>query len=106
MTSTETLTLLAGATTLSIAGAALGADISDDMARQLQELRAANEALAAKVTRLEEAAGSDKWLTDERAAEIRSIVTDVLADADSRSSLQGASMTGGWNKDQIGRAHV
>lgn len=102
MTSTETLTLLAGATTLSIAGAALGADINDDMARQLQELRAANEALAAKVTRLEQSAGSDKWLTDERAAEIRAIVTDVLADADTRSSLQGASMTGGWNKDQGG----
>jgi hypothetical protein len=31
-----------------------------------------------------------QWLTEQRAAEIRGIVTDVLADADTRSSLQGS----------------
>ena len=101
MHSIENFTRLAGATTLGLVGtaSALGAD---DMAQQIAELRAANEALAAKVTRLEQAAGNDNWLTEERADEIRSIVSDVLADAQARDSLQSAGMTGGWNKDQGG----
>lgn len=102
MTTTGTLSVLAGATTLSIAGAAFGADNNDDMARQIEELRAANQALAAKVGKLEQAAGSDKWLTEERAEEIRAIVSDVLADSATRDSMQSTGMTGGWNKDQGG----
>ena len=38
-----------------------------------------------------------QWLSEERAAEIRSIVGDVLSDADTRSSLQGSSGTSGYN---------
>lgn len=37
---------------------------------------------------------SAAWLTEERAAEIRGIVRDVLADADTRASLQGATGAG------------
>lgn len=100
---TMVLALLAGATTLSVAAPAISAgDMSDDTARQIAELRASNEALAAKVTKLEQAAGSENWLTEERASEIRSIVSDVLADAATRDSLQASGMTGGWNKDQGG----
>lgn len=102
MTRTESLTMLAGATTLSIAGAAVCADTDDSMARQLEQLRASNEALAAKVSRLEQVAGSDKWLTEERAEEIRALVSDVLADAQTRDSLQSTAMTGGYSKDQGG----
>jgi len=102
MTTHETLSLLAGATSLALAGSALGADTQNDTARQLQELRAANERLADKVSRLEHAAGMDKWLTDQRASEIRAIVTDVLADSASRSSLQSDGATAGWSKDQGG----
>ncbi len=102
MTPTAILSALAGATTLSLAGAAIAADSGTDMAQQIAELRAANEALAAKVNRLEQSAGNENWLTEERADEIRSIVSDVLADAGSRDSLQSAGMTGGWNKDQGG----
>ena len=40
---------------------------------------------------------SDQWLTEERAAEIRAIVADVLADAETRASLQGTSTTAGYN---------
>lgn len=97
----ENFTWLAGATTLGLVGtvSALG---GDDTAQQIAELRAANAALAAKVTRLEQAAGNENWLTEERANEIRAIVGDVLADAQSRDSLQSSGMTGGWNKDQGG----
>ena len=103
MTPIGTLSMLAGATTLSIAGSAFAAaDGNSDLAQQIEALRAANEALSAKVAHLEQAAGSDKWLTEERAAQIRAIVSDTLADAETRTSLQSSGMTGGWNKDQGG----
>ncbi len=60
--STDLITL-AGASTLSIVGAATAADGTVDMAAQIAELRAANEALAAKVARLEQESGGEQWLT-------------------------------------------
>ena len=95
--------LVAGATTLSIAGAALGAGgESIDTASQIAELKAANAALAAKVEKLERGANGEEWLTEQRASEIRAIVSDVLADASVRDSLQASGATAGWNKDQGG----
>jgi hypothetical protein len=41
--------------------------------------------------------GSGNWLTEERADEIRAIVSDVLADAQTRGSLQGAGATSGYS---------
>lgn len=94
---------LAGATTLSIAGSAFAAaDASSDMATQIAQLKAANDALAAKVTKLEQNANGEQWLTEQRASEIRAIVSDVLADAGTRDSLQASGATAGWNKDQGG----
>ena len=40
---------------------------------------------------------STNWLNDQRADEIRSLVHDVLADADSRASLQGSSALAGYD---------
>ena len=40
---------------------------------------------------------STNWLTEERAAEIRAVVTDVLADADTRATLQGGGATSGYS---------
>lgn len=37
------------------------------------------------------------WLTEQRADQVRSLVHDVLADADTRSSLQGAGTTAGYS---------
>ncbi len=39
----------------------------------------------------------DNWLTEHRAQEIRAIVGDVLADADTRASLLKDEMTAGWS---------
>jgi len=39
-----------------------------------------------------------QWLTEERADQVRSLVQDVLSDADGRSSLQSSGMTAGWDK--------
>lgn len=38
-----------------------------------------------------------QWLSEQRAAEVRTIVQDVLAEADSRASFQDSSATAGWN---------
>lgn len=95
--------LIAGATTLSSASA--GQEVGgspSDMAQQIAELQAANAALAEKVGRLERSANGDAWLTEERAADIRAIVTDVLADADTRDTLQSSGLSAGWSKDQGG----
>jgi hypothetical protein len=52
--------------------------------------------LQAEVESLRAAQG-DNWLTERRADEIRSLVQDVLADADTRSSLLQSGMTAGWD---------
>jgi len=44
-----------------------------------------------------EANTGEQWLTRRRADEIRAMVTDVLADAQSRSALQDTDLTGGWD---------
>ena len=41
---------------------------------------------------------ADDWLTEKRADEIRNLVSDVLADADTRSSLLQDGMTAGWDE--------
>lgn len=97
---------LLSATTLSIGAVAHASEESSDTAQQIAQLRAANEALAAKVNKLEAnaQAGSQEghWLTEQRADEIRAIVSDVLADSNARTSLQSSGATAGWNKDQGG----
>ncbi|MDZ4754727.1 MAG: porin [Phycisphaerae bacterium] len=91
--------VLAGAATLGLTGAVLAADSGDDALQQIEELRRENQQLAAKVSKLEQVASDDGvWLTEARAAEIKGLVTDVLADADARSSLQADGATAGWNK--------
>ena len=44
------------------------------------------------------AESSDDWLSGQRAEQIRGLVQDVLADADTRASLQGSGATSGYNK--------
>jgi len=38
------------------------------------------------------------WLTEQRAEQVRGLVADVLADADTRAALQGSGMTSGYDK--------
>jgi len=66
-------------------------EASNDLTLQ-QEI----DAMRAEIAALRAASG-DQWLTEQRAGEIRSLVQDVLADADSRASLQGSGMTAGWD---------
>ena len=89
MSLTKTVGFFAG-TTLAISGAAFGAEQNNDALSQIAELKA-------EIASLKTASGGDQWLTEQRASEIRGIVTDVLADADTRSSLQGSGAGSGYN---------
>lgn len=68
----------------------------DEMAARLTELEQKNKTLQTRVNELE-AEDGEVWLTEARATEIRGIVTDVLADAETRTSLQNTVMTAGWD---------
>lgn len=85
MSLTKTVGLFAG-TTLAITGAAFGAN---DVNAQIADLQA-------QIAELKSAQGNE-WLTEQRATEIRGIVTDVLADAQTRSSLQGSGAGAGYD---------
>jgi hypothetical protein len=82
--------LLAGATALTIGAGAL-AETMDYTA-----LQARLDAAEAKINELETQKSSD-WLTEQRSEEIRGLVQDVLADADTRASLQGSGVSAGYD---------
>ena len=73
-----------------------GAVTNKDLLDRIERLEASNRALAGEVQTLR-SADEKGWLSEERAAEIRSIVTDVLADSELRNSLQGTGSTAGWS---------
>ncbi len=64
---------------------------------------ATNEELRARIAELEsrlsavETQESQDWLTEQRAEEIKNLVQDVLADADTRSSMMAQGMTAGYD---------
>ena len=86
--------------TLAVAGPAVDGDLDratlESMSSRLAELEARNQALQGRVNELEAVDGQD-WLTEQRASQIRGVVTDVLADAETRVSLQDGGMTAGWD---------
>jgi hypothetical protein len=88
MSLTKTVGFFAG-TTLAIGGAAFGAEQNNEFAAEIANLKA-------QIAEMKASQG-DAWLTEQRATEIRGIVTDVLADADTRSSLQGSGAGAGYN---------
>lgn len=65
------------------------------MQQEIERLREENKAFRGEIDELR-AATQDDWLTEQRAEEIRGIVYDVLADADSRANLIGDGLTAGW----------
>lgn len=65
-------------------------------AAETAALEAAVAGLKARIAELESEQG-DRWLTERRSDEIRALVQDVLADANTRASLQGSGAVAGWN---------
>jgi hypothetical protein len=79
-----------------------GSDELKQALEQIEALRVQNERLATKVEGLERRVAEDEgaWITEERAAEIRAIVADVLADGATRTSLAADGATSGWDKSK------
>ena len=107
MRRTGTLALLIGAGLLLQAAPALADDAPPPNDDLLQRLRVLEERDARHQRELEQQQHEidelrqqvgDNWLTERRADEIRNLVADVLADADTRSSLMQNGMTAGWSE--------
>ncbi len=67
----------------------------EQMQQEMQRLREDNQAMRAELDEIRHSTG-DNWLTEQRAEEIRGLVADVLADADSRASLLSDGLHAGW----------
>jgi hypothetical protein len=67
----------------------------DELLRKMQQLEEDNQRLHDEVDDLR-ATNDDTWLTEQRAEEIKGLVADVLADADTRSTFQNGLMAG-WS---------
>ncbi len=80
-------TLLIGVATLPVT--------ADQRDMEITELRSMIETLRSEVDVLR-AEDSDQWLSEQRSEQIRGIVQDVLADADTRANLQGNGATTGY----------
>jgi hypothetical protein len=89
--------LLAGAATLTLSG---GSFADTDLEAQNDELRARISELESRLGAVE-SQNSDSWLTEQRATEIKGLVQDVLADADTRSSLLAQGMTAGYDDGAV-----
>ncbi|MHC5002742.1 MAG: porin [Planctomycetota bacterium] len=74
--------------------------VADDTETNVEELRARLLAAEAKIAELE-TKGDENWLTEQRATEIRGLVHDVLADADTRASLMQSGMTAGYDNGAV-----
>ena len=94
MSLTTKVGLLTGATATMLTGAVFAATPSSDISSS--NLQARLEAAEAKIAQLSSQQDAD-WLTEQRSEEIREIVQDVLADADTRASLQGSNMSAGYD---------
>ena len=67
-----------------------------DLLKRLDVLEERNKDLEGKVTDLTRQQG-EEWRGEQRAAQIREVVRDVLADSEQRASLRDGGMTAGWN---------
>lgn len=68
----------------------------DAMRKELERVQQANNAMRGEIDQLR-AENDGEWMTEQRSNEIKGLVQDVLADADTRASLLDTGMTAGWN---------
>ena len=82
---------------VSSAAAIIAAVSAAGFAADSPDLKSEVEALRAEVAAMRAQQG-DTWLNERRAEEVKSLVREVLSDADTRSSLAEGGMTAGYNK--------
>lgn len=85
-----------------LAGSASAANAQDDAMREIEQLREAlqrtNSELSSVKTELDtlKAQSNEDWMTRQRVEEIKTLVAEVVADADTRTSLLQDSLAAGW----------
>jgi len=81
---------------------AVGAVAFAAQAEQLsnEQMMAELKALRAEVSQLR-ADQSDDWMNERRAEEVKTLIREVLSDADTRASLMDSSLTAGHNGDHF-----
>ena len=68
----------------------------DDIRRELEKVKNQNEQMRDQIDVLRAETQQD-WMTEQRAEQIKELVQDVLADADTRASLMGNGLMAGWS---------
>ena len=68
----------------------------DDIRKELEKVKNQNERMRDEIDVLRAETQQD-WMTEQRAEEIKELVQDVLADADTRASLMGNGLMAGWS---------
>ena len=71
-----------------------GVTLADDTTMSAEQMAARIAELEAKMAQF---TNGDTWLTEQRADEIRGLVQDVLADADTRASLLQSGTSAGYD---------
>ncbi len=98
---------LAIITACSLAGTAIGEESPTEeqmewqehlsrLEERIQHLEAENSRQAEEIDELHALNDAD-WLTEKRADEIRALISDTLADSDTRSNLLDSGLTAGWD---------
>jgi hypothetical protein len=83
----------AGVLVLGLSAAAMAAD--PQVQAELDALKAQIKQQASEIQELRASTG-DTWLNQRRAEEIKSLIHEVLSDAETRASLQEGGLTAGW----------
>ncbi len=92
MNLTKQVGLVVGAAALTLTSGSF----ADTTPEANTDLKAKLDSALARIDQLE-AKQNDNWLTEQRASEIRGLIGDVLADADTRASLLAQGMTAGYS---------
>jgi hypothetical protein len=90
MCKTKLLVTVGGVLLMGLAGVTQAASVPDS-AQLLKEMTALQE----RVRELE-ASQNSAWLNERRAEEVKTLVREVLSDADTRASLMGSALGAGW----------
>ena len=101
---TSVLTLSVATAVMVVGGAQAAQEASFDappmsISERLDMLERDNQLLREEVRTLR-AEDADGWMTEARSAEIRALVSDVLEDSATRTSLQDGGALGGWSADR------
>ena len=96
-THTESRSMFVALLAASIGSLAAAQDETASQFRaELDAMREENRTMRSELNEMRAEQG-DKWLTQQRAAEIRALIKDVVVDADMRTSLQGSGATSGYS---------